>query len=64
MSCSDRVALWTIGHSNRSVERFVSLFREHKIQTLIDIRSFPTSKVNTLRERRWKDGMLTSMFGT
>ena len=49
MPCSDKVAVWTIGHSNRSVERFVSLLGEHKIQTLIDIRSFPTSKVEHFR---------------
>jgi len=40
-----KTTVWTIGHSNRSVERFMELLREHKIRTLIDIRSFPTSKV-------------------
>jgi len=38
-------AVWTIGYSNRSVDRLMELLREHKIRTLIDIRSFPTSKV-------------------
>jgi len=37
--------LWTVGHSNRSVERFVALLEEHKIEVLVDIRSFPTSKI-------------------
>ena len=40
-----KTTVWTIGYSNRSVERFLELLREHKIRTLIDIRSFPTSKV-------------------
>jgi len=37
--------LWTIGHSNRSIEKFLALLTEHKIAVLVDIRSFPTSKV-------------------
>ncbi|UCF59546.1 MAG: DUF488 domain-containing protein [Candidatus Bathyarchaeota archaeon] len=37
--------LWTIGHSNRSIEKFVALLEEHKIEALVDIRSFPTSKI-------------------
>jgi len=39
------VFLWTIGHSNRSMETFLELLREHNIQVLADVRSFPTSKV-------------------
>ena len=37
--------LWTIGHSNRSVEKILALLAEHKIEVLIDVRSFPTSKI-------------------
>ena len=37
--------LWTIGHSSRSIEQFVALLEEHKIEALVDIRSFPTSKI-------------------
>jgi len=39
------VILWTIGHSNRSMKAFLELLREHNIQVLADVRSFPTSKV-------------------
>jgi uncharacterized protein (DUF488 family) len=42
---TDKSALWTIGHSNRSIETFLGLLNEHKIQALADIRSFPTSKI-------------------
>ena len=37
--------LWTVGHSSRSIEQFVALLEEHKIEALVDIRSFPTSKI-------------------
>ena len=39
------VLLWTVGHSNRSTEKFLALLSEHNIEVLVDIRSFPTSKV-------------------
>ena len=51
-----KITVWTIGHSNRSVERFLELFEEHKIRTLVDIRSFPTSKVELFKREemeRW-----------
>ena len=37
--------LWTVGYGNRSVEEFVALLEEHKIEALVDVRSFPTSKI-------------------
>lgn len=37
--------LWTIGHSNRSINLFLELLKEHGIQVLVDVRRFPTSKV-------------------
>jgi len=40
-----KVSVWTIGHSNRSIETFLELLREHNIQILVDVRSFPTSKI-------------------
>lgn len=40
-----KISVWTVGHSNRSVEKFLELLREHEIQVLADIRRFPTSKV-------------------
>lgn len=46
--------LWTIGHSNRSIETFVQLLQEHQIQLLADIRSFPTSKVEHFKREEMK----------
>jgi len=53
---SQKLRIWTIGHSNRSVEAFLELLREHSIQVLADIRSFPTSKIEHFRREemeRW-----------
>ncbi|HKO97794.1 MAG TPA: DUF488 domain-containing protein [Pyrinomonadaceae bacterium] len=36
--------LWTIGHSTRPVEEFLQLLREHEIEVLIDVRTFPGSR--------------------
>lgn len=36
--------LWTIGHSTRSWEEFLSLLRERGIELLVDVRHFPSSK--------------------
>ncbi len=37
---------FTIGHSNRSMEDFVDLLREAKIELLVDIRKMPMSRAN------------------
>lgn len=36
--------IWDVGHSNRQEEDFLSLLKEHKIEKIIDVRRFPTSK--------------------
>jgi uncharacterized protein (DUF488 family) len=40
---SDGLALWTIGHSNTEVDEFVSNLREHRIDAVADVRSWPRS---------------------
>ena len=35
---------WTIGHSNHSAERFLSLLQQHSIETVVDVRSQPYSR--------------------
>ncbi len=37
-------SLFTIGHSTRSLEELIGALHAHSIQTLVDIRSFPTSR--------------------
>ena len=36
--------LYTIGHSTRTLDEFLSVLRAHEIQTLADIRAFPASR--------------------
>ena len=36
--------IWTIGHSTRAIDKFISLLQEHGIKLLIDVRSLPGSK--------------------
>jgi uncharacterized protein (DUF488 family) len=38
------VQLWTIGHSNRSIEQFLELLTGQQIQSLADVRRFPGSR--------------------
>ncbi|MBS7607721.1 MAG: DUF488 domain-containing protein [Candidatus Bathyarchaeia archaeon] len=48
----DTTTVWTIGHSNRSMNIFLELLREHGIQVLVDIRSFPTSKIEHFKREQ------------
>src|ERR1700740_430953 len=36
--------LFTIGHSNHLLERYLGLLAQHRIEALVDIRRFPSSK--------------------
>lgn len=36
--------IWTIGHSNRDLDTFLSLLRSFDIQLLVDVRQFPGSR--------------------
>jgi len=36
--------IFTIGHSNRKIEEFLNLLKKNKIEILIDVRRFPSSK--------------------
>lgn len=40
----DPVTLWTIGHSNRSIEQFLEMLASQRIETLADVRRFPGSR--------------------
>lgn len=49
-----KVTVWTIGHSDRSIEKIVDLLQEHKNETLVDVRSFPTFKIEHFKKERMK----------
>ncbi|MDR2234993.1 MAG: DUF488 domain-containing protein [Chryseobacterium sp.] len=44
MEPTDHHIIYTIGHSTRSIEDFVSLLKEFNIELLVDIRRFPGSR--------------------
>jgi len=45
-----KLQIWTIGHSNRSIDTLLELLGEHGIQVLADVRSFPTSKIEHFKK--------------
>jgi uncharacterized protein (DUF488 family) len=36
--------IWTIGHSTRTIDGFISLLKENEIKLLVDVRAWPGSK--------------------
>jgi uncharacterized protein (DUF488 family) len=38
------MTIWTIGHSTRSIEEFLTVLAAHEIATLVDVRRFPGSR--------------------
>jgi uncharacterized protein (DUF488 family) len=38
------MTIYTIGHSTRTIEEFIALLTAHRIEMLVDIRSFPMSR--------------------
>lgn len=44
MICEDKRIVHTLGHSTRTIESFVDLLKAHRIEQLIDVRLWPTSK--------------------
>ena len=43
---SEEHIIYTIGHSNRSIEEFITLLEENKIELLADVRTIPRSRYN------------------
>jgi uncharacterized protein (DUF488 family) len=50
-----RFKVWTIGHGNRSIEETLELLKEHGIQVLVDVRRFPTSKVEHFKKEHLEE---------
>jgi uncharacterized protein (DUF488 family) len=44
MPGSNPSRLFTVGHSNRTLEEFLSLLKSHRVETLIDVRTVPKSR--------------------
>jgi uncharacterized protein (DUF488 family) len=39
--------LYSVGHSNIPIDKFISLLKQHSIQVVVDVRSYPFSKYAT-----------------
>jgi uncharacterized protein (DUF488 family) len=44
-----KLKVWTIGHGSLSKDFFLSLLKKHRIDLLVDVRRFPTSKLEHFR---------------
>jgi uncharacterized protein (DUF488 family) len=64
-----RQVLWTVGHSNHPIERFLELLNAHQIAVLADVRSQPYSKFSPqfnaapLKETMTAQGLHYAFFG-
>lgn len=58
-----RQTIYTVGHSNRSLEEFIRLLKKHGIDLVVDVRRWPTSSkfphfnMESLREELGKNGI-------
>ena len=37
-------SVWTVGHSNKAIDEFLSILKAHGIERVIDVRRFPASR--------------------
>lgn len=49
--------IYTIGHSNRSIEEFKRLLIEHSVEVLADVRRFPSSKYEHFKQDKLKESL-------
>jgi uncharacterized protein (DUF488 family) len=55
--------IFTLGTSNRSWGEFINLLRAHKIEMVIDVRSFPTSKFVHFKRESMNPALAEAGFG-
>lgn len=46
--------IWTIGTSNRSIEEFLNLLTAYRIEAIVDVRRFPTSRHKHFKQENLK----------
>ena len=44
MKASDVKIIWTIGHSTRTIDYFITMLKSYSIEVLADVRSYPGSR--------------------
>jgi len=47
-----QITIWTIEHSIRTINEFLELLEEYGIQTVVDVRRFPTSKIEHFKKEQ------------
>lgn len=63
------VTIWTIGHSTHSSDELIALLKEHQLESLVDIRAFPSSARNpqfnrqNLGQRLSEEGLIYHWLG-
>lgn len=57
---TDRPRVFTLGHSNRPIERFLDLAQRHGIERIVDVRSVPYSRFNPQFKRAALEASLRS----
>jgi uncharacterized protein (DUF488 family) len=50
-------SIWTVGHSNHPLERFLGILKAHGVESVIDVRRFPAS-------RKWPHFNAASLEGS
>lgn len=54
--------IYTLGHSTRTIEEFIKILKQHGIETVVDVRHFPSSRFSwfnkgELKRHLMKNGM-------
>jgi uncharacterized protein (DUF488 family) len=52
--------IFTIGHSNHPIERFIALLTQHRLEVLADVRSTPASRFNPQFNRKALEASLAA----
>ncbi len=47
--------IYTIGYGNREINEFLRLLKDYNIETIIDVRRFPTSKFDCYKKENLKE---------
>ncbi len=61
--------IYTLGHSNHPISKFLGLLQQHEIQTAVDVRTHPRSRFcpqfnqNALKESLWRVGINYEYLG-
>ncbi|MDI6856533.1 MAG: DUF488 domain-containing protein [Candidatus Thermoplasmatota archaeon] len=55
--------IYSIGHSNRSLKEFVAILKSYKIELLVDIRRFPTSKFKQFKKENLESALSKAGIG-